>query len=91
MSADETSYYARHGVESDPGDLRSRLDALPKDPAALVDAVGGLILDRAFAAPFGDVLPPGSADDAESRRMSAMLARIVERHGSSLATPRPPA
>ena len=91
MSADETSYYARHGVESDPGDLRPLLDALPKDPAHLVDAVGGLILDRAFASPFGDVFPPGSADDAESRQMSAMLARIVERDASSLAIPRPPA
>jgi transglutaminase superfamily protein len=90
MSADEVRYYARHGVESDPGDLRPLLDALPKDPVDLIDAVSGLILDRAFAAALGDVFPPDSAGDAESRRMSAMLARIVERDAGSLAAARPP-
>jgi transglutaminase superfamily protein len=90
VSADEPLYYARHGVESDPGDLRPLLDALPKDPVELIDAVGGLIVDRAFVGSLGGVYPPESADDAESRRMSAMLARIVERDAASLAIARPP-
>jgi hypothetical protein len=91
MSEDAARYYARQGAESDPGDHRPLLDALPKDPAALVDAVSGLILDRAFAVPLGDIFPPASADDAESRRVSAMLARIVERDAGALAIARPPA
>jgi hypothetical protein len=90
VSADEARYYARHGIESDPGDFRPLLDALPRNPVQLVDMVGGLIVDRAFARSLGGVYPPESAADAESRRMSAMLARIVERDAASLAIARPP-
>jgi hypothetical protein len=67
------------------------MDALPKNPADLVDAVSGLILDRAFVVPFGVACPPERADDAEIRRVSAMLARIVTYDAGSFATARPPA
>jgi hypothetical protein len=90
MTPDEGHYYASHSVESDPGDLRELLGALPKDPAGLLDAVGGLVLHTAFVGPLGVVCPPESADDRESRRISAMLMRIRARDPGSLATARPP-
>ena len=90
MTPDEARYYASHSVESDPADLRELLDALPKDPRRLLDAVAGLILDTAFVVPLGVVCPPDSAADVEIRRLPAMLLRILGRGPGSLATARPP-
>ena len=90
MTPDESRHYASHRVESDPGELHALLDALPKDPTGLLDAVGGLILHTAFVAPLGVVCPPDSAADIESRRIPAMLTRILARDPASLATARPP-
>jgi hypothetical protein len=90
MTPDESRYYASHSVASDPGDLRGLLDALPKDPAGLLDAVSGLVLDRAFVAALGVVCPAESADDVETRRVPAMLSRILARDPASIATARAP-
>jgi hypothetical protein len=90
MTPEEHGYYASHSPESDPGELREFLDALPKDPAGLLAIVGGLVLHAAFVAPLGVVCPPESADDRETRQISAMLRRILARNPGSLATARPP-
>lgn len=90
MTPDEGRYYTSQSVESDPADLRELLDALPKDPRRLLDAVAGLILDSTFAAPLGVVCSPDSADDVEIRRLPEMLKRILARSPGSLATARPP-
>jgi transglutaminase superfamily protein len=90
VTPEERRYYVTHSVDSDPGDLRELLDPLPKDPPALLDAVGGLVLHAAFVGPLGIVCPPESADDSESRQMPEMLGRIVARDGASLAAKRPP-
>jgi transglutaminase superfamily protein len=90
MTTDEGLYYSSHSVRSDPGNRRELLDALPKDPAELPNAVSGLILDTAFVAPLGIVGPPESADDLESRGIPAMLARILARDAGSLAAARAP-
>ena len=90
MTSEEHRYYATHSSESDPDDLRELLDTLPKDPPALLAAVGGLVLHAAFVGPLGLVCPPDSADDSESRQMPEMLRRILAREGGSLASARPP-
>jgi Transglutaminase-like superfamily len=90
MTPDEGRYYASHSVESDPKELGELLDALPKDPKPLLDAVAGLILDTALVAPLGIVCPPDSADDIEIRPLREMLARIIGHGSGLLATPRPP-
>src|SRR6266436_6170778 len=90
MTSDESLYYATHSVETDPADLRECLDALPKRPDRLLDAIGGLVLHTAFVVPLGLVCPPESGDDVHSRRVPAMLRRILAREPGSLATRRPP-
>jgi hypothetical protein len=90
MTSDESRYYATHSVETDPADLRECLDALPKEPARLLNAIGGLVLHTAFVVPLGLVCPPESGDDVHSRRVPAMLRRILAREPGSLATRRPP-
>src|SRR5262249_47800661 len=90
MTPEEQRYYASHGAESDPSDLRLLLDSLPRDPADLLAAVGGLVLHEAFVVPLGVVCPPESADDRESRHIPMMLRRILERDAGPLGTTRPP-
>lgn len=90
MTPGEARFYAGHSVESDPAGLGELLEALPQDPRSLLNAVAGLILDRAFVGPLQAACPPESAADAESRRIPAMLTRILARGPGSLATARPP-
>lgn len=90
MTPEESRYYSSHSIESDPGDLRQLLDPLPKDPQGILDAVGGLVLHRAFVEPAGIVCPSESADDAESRHLPEMLRRILSRDSGSLDKSRPP-
>jgi len=90
MTPDEADFYASHSPESDPADLREFLDALPKEPQPLLNAVAGLILDTAFVAPLGVVCPPETADDIEIRRLPEMLRLMLARGPGSLAIARGP-
>lgn len=90
MTPDEHLYYTSHSLESDPGEMRELLASLPKDPTQIVDAVSGLVLDRAFVAPLRVVCPPAAAADAQSRPLPEMLTRILSRDPAPLATARPP-
>jgi len=90
MTPDEHLYYTSHSVESDPGEMGELLASLPKDPTQIVDAVSGLVLDRAFVGPLKIICPPETADDAQSRPVPAMLTRILSRDPAPLATARPP-
>jgi hypothetical protein len=90
MTPDEHRYYTSHSVESDPGEMGELLASLPKDPTQIVDAVSGLVLDRAFVAPLRVVCPPETGDDAQSRPIPAMLTRILSRDPAPLAIARPP-
>ena len=90
MTPEEHAYYASHSGTSDPGDRAPLLGPLPSEPAALIAAVSGLVLHRAFVAPLGIVAPPGSDDDVECRTMSKILDRILSRDAAPLDVPRAP-
>lgn len=90
MTPEEERYYAGHSAGSDPRDLSRILDSLPDDPKGLLEAVGGLVLHKAFVGPAGIVCPPDSADDAESRTIPEMLRRILSREPNPLNQTRPP-
>jgi hypothetical protein len=82
------AYYATPGSLTDPGQYRPLLDALPRDLAALCQAVGGLVLHYRSAA--AATLPAGRLDEVRTRHVAAMLALLAAR-GGPLTTPRPPA
>jgi hypothetical protein len=86
MTPNEHRYYTSHSVESDPGEMGGLLASLPKDPTQIVDAVSGLVLDRAFVALLRVVCPPETAADAQRRPLPEMLTRILSRDPASLAT-----
>jgi len=90
MTKDEGFFYGSQSVESDPRDLCRLFDPFPKDPTGILDAVGGLVLHKAFVEPTGIVCPPDSADDAESRQIPEMLERIISRDSRSLNKKRSP-
>jgi hypothetical protein len=76
--------YARHSRWSEPGPLGMHLDALPCEPAALPEIVGGLVLHPLFA-------PAGSSTAEASLRTTAeMLAALLERDGRPLDQAREP-
>ncbi|PWU23544.1 MAG: hypothetical protein C5B48_08450 [Candidatus Rokuibacteriota bacterium] len=85
LIGDERAYYATHSPMSDPGE-RARLffDALPADPARLVEAVPGLGLHPLFVQPLGITPLPESVDDTESRSIANILARILAREAAPL-------
>lgn len=39
----ETAYYASHSLMSDPGELKSLLEAIPRHVAGVVAVVSGLV------------------------------------------------
>ena len=90
MTKDEDFYYASQSIESDPREMGWLLDLLPKDPAGILDAVGGLVLHKAFVEPAGIVCPPESTEDAETRLMPEMLSRILARDSRPLDKKRSP-
>jgi hypothetical protein len=88
LTPEERAYYVSHSAMSDPGELAPLLDALPAAPAALADAVSGLILHPVFVARRGVACPPESADDAESRSVRAILTRVLSRDSRPLGVAR---
>lgn len=88
LTQEECLYYVSHSAMSDPGELAPLLDALPAAPAALADAVSGLILHPVFVARRRVVCPPESADDAESRTIRAILTRVLSRDARPLGVAR---
>lgn len=74
--ADGPAIYASHGRMTEPGVHAARLDELPDDLEALCAAIRGLILHYASAA--GARLAQARREEVRTRRVAAMLARIVE-------------
>ncbi len=90
MTPEERLYYVTQSRVSDPGGHARRLDAMPADPARLVDAVSGLVLHQLFVRSLGITPDPDSVDDVDARTMEKILARILARDPAPLDVARPP-
>ena len=90
MQQGERAYYTTHSAASDPGPHARLLDALPADPARLVEAVSELVLHPLFVGALGITPHPDSGGDVEARTMPAMLERIVSRDPAALDVRREP-
>jgi hypothetical protein len=73
---DERDYFRQHGRATDPGSMRHLLAGLPDDPAALATIIGGVLMHRDWAGRFGFTLPEERRAEANTRDVSAILARL---------------
>lgn len=87
---DILSYYASHGVMTDPGSFAYLYDDLPTEPAALVHAVQGL-LTHPFTTGLYDVeLTSVQRKEVNIRPVREMLRLISQLDERSLTEARPP-
>lgn len=83
--------YRHHSVVTHPGRWGGLLDALPSDPASLVEIVAGLIVHHATDKELLTAVDvERRRGEVDSRFVSAMLARIVALDDAPLDQPRPP-
>jgi Transglutaminase-like superfamily len=84
------AFYAGQSRLTDPGPYAPLLDALPRDVPALCRVVRGLILHPGTAHLYGVRVPQARLGEQDTRRVDAILARILELDGAPLETPRTP-
>jgi hypothetical protein len=82
--------YRTHGAWSDPGRFAARLADVSPEPAAIVGAVGAVLLHPFLALERNVTIPERAQDDKEVRGVAAMLARIVARDADGLGVERAP-
>lgn len=88
---DPLAYYAGHGPVTDPGAAAGWLAGLPADVPALARVVRGLVFHYfADEAIYGWRPPRERIAEIDTRRASAMLARLAELDARPLTEPRPP-
>jgi len=88
---DPLVYYASQGPITDPGPATAALGGLPADLPALARVVQGLVFHYfADEALFGWRPPRERIAEIDTRRASAMLARLLALDGRPLTEPRPP-
>ena len=90
MKPSAQDFYSSHSELSEPGPFAALLTAAPGDLNALCALVRNLVLHQIFAQELDPPPPPESLDDADSRTIPAMLARILARQDTPLGTPRAP-
>jgi hypothetical protein len=84
------TYYAQHGFMTEPGAGAPLLMNLPKDIARICDIVQGLIIHYRTGALYKVKLPRKRLEEARTRYVARILARICELNDQPLTTPRPP-
>ena len=84
------AFYARQSRLTDPGPHAPLLDGLPQDLPSLCRVVRGLILHPGTAHLYGVRVPPARLGEQDTRRVDAILERILELDDAPLATPRAP-
>lgn len=77
---DELSFYRQHSQITDPAGSRPLLGSLPADPAALAELIGGVLIHRDCTDRFGFALPQPRRDEANTRHVAAILARLGGLH-----------
>ena len=84
------AFYARQSRLTDPGPHAPLLDGLPRDLPSMCRVVRGLILHPGTAHLYGVRVPPARLGEQDTRRVDAILERILELDDAPLATPRAP-
>jgi hypothetical protein len=72
----ELDYYRRHSPVTDPGVNRHLLGDLPAGVAELARVIGGVMIHRDETWRFGFKLPEERRDEANTRRVEAILTRL---------------
>jgi transglutaminase superfamily protein len=82
-------YYAHHGAMTAAGPYGAELQSLPREIGALCEVIQGVLIHRDIA-PFlyQTTLSEEKRDEAHSRAVSAMLARIHSLDAKPLTSPR---
>ncbi len=86
---DPLSFYASHGVMTEPGDYRRLFDGLPTDVAALCRMIQGLQVHIFWAERYGLHLDEARKEEVQLRTMTARLARLLELDDRPLTAARP--
>ena len=84
------AFYRRQSRITDPGPNAALLDGLPRDEPALCRVVRGLVLHPATAHLYGVAVAPERLAEQDTRRVAAILDRILELDEAPLTTPRSP-
>ena len=91
VASDPLAYYGTQGPISDPGPTTAALAGLPTNLPALARVVQGLVFhyfpDEAI---FGWRPPAARVAEIDTRRASAMIARLMALDPRPLVEPRPP-
>jgi len=84
-------YYAHHGAMTAAGPHRAELRTLPREIGALCEVIQGMLIHRDMA-PFlyRTTLSEEKRDEAHTRPVAAMLARIHSLDAKPLTSPRQP-
>ncbi len=82
-------YYANHGTMTAAGTYGAELQSLPREIGALCEVIQGVLINRDMA-PFlyQTTFSEEKRDEAHTRAVSAMLARIHSLDAKPLTTPR---
>ena len=73
---DTHTYYAEHGIISDPGRFSHLFDSLPQDVSQLCGIVQGLLLHAIWAERYGEKLSEKRMAEAGIRHVESILAQI---------------
>lgn len=84
------TYYARHGCMTEPGANAHLLMDLPQAIPLICEVVQGLIIHYRTGALYKVKLPRKRLEEARTRHIARMLARICELDDRPLSIPRPP-
>ena len=84
------SFYAKHGLMSDPREHASKFAKLPEDVPALCKIVQGLLIHDGWAGSYGVSIPPEREEEPSIRMIADKLAYIQELDERPLVQARPP-
>ncbi len=75
---DALTYYAEHGIISNPGKFRVYYDNLPSEISQLCRIIQGLLLHPFWAERYGEKLSKERITEVDIRQVETILARIQE-------------
>jgi hypothetical protein len=81
-------YYIHPAMMTSGGEYASMFDGLPRDLAALVHIVQGLLLHEHFAPAYGVTLSSERRQESHIRSIEKMLARLLTHNSQPLTTAR---